>query len=101
MAMLEVKGLEKSFGKNTKVLRGIDFSLEKGEILSIIGSSGSGKTTLLRCLNFLETPDAGEILVAGETVFDAADKRRLTKEEKRERQLKFGLVFQSFNLFPQ
>ena len=100
MEILEVKNICKRFGEN-EVLRGIGFSLEKGEILSIIGSSGSGKTTLLRCLNFLETPDEGEISVSGETVFDAADKRRLTKDEKRERQLKFGLVFQSFNLFPQ
>lgn len=100
MEILEVKNICKRFGEN-EVLRGIGFSLEKGEILSIIGSSGSGKTTLLRCLNFLETPDEGEISVSGEKVFDAADKRRLTKDEKRERQLKFGLVFQSFNLFPQ
>lgn len=100
MAILEVKNIRKRFGEN-EVLRGIGFSLEKGEILSVIGSSGSGKTTLLRCLNFLETPDEGEILVGDETVFDAASRRRLTRDEKRERQLKFGLVFQSFNLFPQ
>lgn len=100
MEILEVKNICKRFGGN-EVLRGIGFSLEQGEILSIIGSSGSGKTTLLRCLNFLETPDEGEIVVAGETVFRAADRRKLTNAEKRERQLKFGLVFQAFNLFPQ
>ena len=73
MAVLEVQGICKTFDKNTVVLRGIDFSLEKGESVAIIGSSGSGKTTLLRCLNFLTTPDEGKILVNGETLFDAAD----------------------------
>ena len=96
--MLEVKNLAKSFG-NTEVLRGISFSLGEGEALVIIGSSGSGKTTLLRCLNFLETADAGEIVVGGETVWRAGDS--LSEDEIRERRLKFGLVFQSFNLFPQ
>lgn len=100
MALLEVKQIEKSFGK-TKVLRGIDFSLEKGEVLSIIGSSGSGKTTLLRCLNFLETPDLGTISVSGKVIFDASSHRQLKDTEIRERRLHFGLVFQSFNLFPQ
>ena len=96
--MLEVKNLAKSFG-STEVLRGISFSLGEGEALVIIGSSGSGKTTLLRCLNFLETADAGEIVVGGETVWRAGD--NLSEDEIRERRLKFGLVFQSFNLFPQ
>ena len=96
--MLEVKNLAKSFG-STEVLRGISFSLGEGEALVIIGSSGSGKTTLLRCLNFLETADAGEIVVGGETVWRAGDS--LSEDEIRERRLKFGLVFQSFNLFPQ
>ncbi len=103
MEMLSVNGLEKSFGK-TEVLRDINFSVKKGEVVSIIGSSGSGKTTLLRCLNFLETPDAGVIKVGGKVVFDGGDKERERKKsakEKREDQLKFGLVFQSFNLFPQ
>lgn len=100
MEILAVNNLGKKFGAN-EVLRGIDFSLERGEILSIIGSSGSGKTTLLRCLNFLETPDTGSIFVNGESVFDAERKGRLTRAERAERQLKFGLVFQSFNLFPQ
>lgn len=96
--MLEVKNLAKSFG-STEVLRGISFSLGEGEALVIIGSSGSGKTTLLRCQNFLETADAGEIVVGGETVWRAGDS--LSEDEIRERRLKFGLVFQSFNLFPQ
>ncbi len=100
MEILSVKNIRKKFGEN-EVLRGIDFSMERGEILSIIGSSGSGKTTLLRCLNFLETPDTGSIFVHGEPVFDAQTAGKLSRAEKAERQLKFGLVFQSFNLFPQ
>ena len=100
MAFLEIKGIKKSFGK-TEVLKGIDFSMEKGEVLAIIGSSGSGKTTLLRCINFLERPDEGTMSVNGETIFDAADTRRYSDSEIREKRLHFGLVFQSFNLFPQ
>ena len=99
MAVLKVEGLEKSFGK-TQVLRGIGFALEKGEVLSIIGSSGSGKTTLLRCLNFLETADRGRIEVNGETLFDAGQNAGSAADIRRKR-LHFGLVFQSFNLFPQ
>ena len=98
MSILEVNELRKNFGK-TEVLKGVSFSLEKGEVLAIIGSSGSGKTTLLRCLNFLETADSGKILVDGETVFDVGAK--YSEREVREKRLKFGLVFQSFNLFPQ
>ena len=100
MSVLEVKGIMKSFGK-TEVLKGLDFSLEKGEVLSIIGSSGSGKTTLLRCLNFLEFADKGTISVNGKTIFDGASLKKLTDNEIRENRLHFGLVFQSFNLFPQ
>ena len=100
MAFLEVKKITKKFGK-TDVLKGIDLSLEKGQVLSIIGSSGSGKTTLLRCLNFLETPDTGEIYVDGECIFNAADTTKKSFAEIREKRLSFGLVFQSFNLFPQ
>ena len=101
MAFLEVKNIRKSFG-DTKVLKGIDFSLEKGQVLSIIGSSGSGKTTLLRCINFLEKPGAGEIFVNGEAVMDeAARQGKLSEQELRRRRLHFGMVFQSFNLFPQ
>ncbi len=100
MAILEVKNLHKSFGKNT-VLNGISFSLEEGKVLSIIGSSGSGKTTLLRCITSLETADEGEIVVNGNVVFDSANKHKFTKEEIRRNRLAVGLVFQSFNLFPQ
>ena len=98
MAFLEVKGIFKRFGK-TEVLKGIDFSMEKGEVLAIIGSSGSGKTTLLRCLNFLETPDIGQIVLNGDELYNAEQK--YSEREIREKRLQFGLVFQSFNLFPQ
>jgi len=100
MALLEVKELKKSFGK-TEVLKGISFSLEKGQVLAIIGSSGSGKTTLLRCLNFLETPDQGTITVEGKTLYDSADETTLNDKTVRQNRLHFGLVFQNFNLFPQ
>lgn len=100
MAILEVKDIKKSFGK-TEVLKGISFSLNEGEVISIIGSSGSGKTTLLRCLNFLETADSGTISVGNKLLFDGADKKTLNDEQIRENRLHFGLVFQSFNLFPQ
>ena len=100
MSVLEVKNLEKHFDK-TKVLNDISFSLEQGQALSIIGSSGSGKTTLLRCLNFLETPDGGSISVNGEVLFDAADPATRREADVRKKRLHFGLVFQSFNLFPQ
>jgi polar amino acid transport system ATP-binding protein len=100
MAILEVNRLGKSFGK-TEVLKDISFSLEKGESLAIIGSSGSGKTTLLRCLNFLETPDQGEIRVGNEVIFDANHGPAASNEELRKKRLHFGLVFQNFNLFPQ
>ena len=100
MAILDVQHIEKHFG-GTQVLRDISFSLEEGQALSIIGSSGSGKTTLLRCLNFLETPDKGVISVRGETLYDADDPRRPSEAEIRQRRLHSGLVFQSFNLFPQ
>ena len=97
---LSVKGIRKSFG-NTEVLKGIDLSLNRGDVLAIIGSSGSGKTTLLRCLNFLETPDEGTISVGNELLLDASDKHTLSDKQIRRNRLRFGLVFQSFNLFPQ
>ena len=100
MAILTVQHLEKHFGK-TKVLNDISFSLEQGQALSIIGSSGSGKTTLLRCLNFLETPDAGTITVQNEVLFDATKRAAQSEAEIRKKRLHFGMVFQSFNLFPQ
>ena len=100
MAILEVNNLEKHFG-STRVLEDISFDLEQGKALAIIGSSGSGKTTLLRCLNFLETPDQGTISVGGNVIFDAANRRSQTDAEIRKKRLHFGMVFQSFNLFPQ
>ena len=100
MALLEVSHIEKHFG-TTKVLEDISFSLEEGQALAIIGSSGSGKTTLLRCLNFLETPDAGTLSVRGKVIYDAADPTTQLEGEVREKRLHFGLVFQNFNLFPQ
>ena len=99
MNVLEVKDLFKNFGK-TEVLKGVNFTLEKGEVLTIIGSSGSGKTTLLRCLNFLERADKGQIIVNNDVVFDA-DQPEPKASVTRIKQLSFGLVFQSFNLFPQ
>ncbi len=100
MSILEVCNIRKSFGK-TDVLKDISFTLEKGKVLSIIGSSGSGKTTLLRCLNFLETTDYGKIIVDDNVLFDGSDSTRLKDDKIRENRLNFGLVFQNFNLFPQ
>ena len=99
MAILEVKNIYKSFG-DVEVLKGISFSMERGEIIAVLGSSGSGKTTLLRCINFLERATKGEIYVDGNCIFDA-EEGRVSTAEMRARQLNFGLVFQSFNLFPQ
>ncbi len=96
MEVLEVKNIRKNFG-GTAVLKGVSFSLEQGQVLAIIGSSGSGKTTLLRCLNFLETPDEGEIWVNGALLTG----KNLSEQQIRENRLHFGLVFQNFNLFPQ
>ena len=100
MAILEVKNIEKHFG-STKVLKDISFDLEEGQTLAIIGSSGSGKTTLLRCLNFLETPNHGTISVKGEKLFDASLPRVKKDKALRDKRLHFGMVIQSFNLFPQ
>ena len=100
MAILEVKNIEKNF-ENTKVLKDVSFSLEEGNALAIIGSSGSGKTTLLRCLNFLEIPSQGSIAVRGETLFDSSLPAKEWEKDLRKKRLHFGMVFQSFNLFPQ
>ena len=100
MEALKVIDIQKNFG-GTQVLKGISFSLEKGQVLAIIGSSGSGKTTLLRCLNFLETPDSGSITVGDTLLYDSADAATLSDEAIRQNRLRFGLVFQNFNLFPQ
>ncbi len=98
--MLKVENIGKSFGKN-EVLKDISFSLNKGEVLAIIGSSGSGKTTLLRCLNFLETPQKGKISVGDEVLFDSDGEVAKSDLDIRRKRLHFGLVFQNFNLFPQ
>ncbi len=100
MSLLEVSHIKKHFG-DTEVLNDISFSMEEGQAVSIIGSSGSGKTTLLRCLNFLEVPDYGTITVRGEKLFDADNNGKVSEAETRKKRLHFGLVFQSFNLFPQ
>ena len=100
MAFLEVRGIRKRFG-NTEVLKGIDFDLNQGEVLSIIGSSGSGKTTLLRCLNYLETADEGTMNLNGDVIFDAQTIKQETADQVRNHSLNFGMVFQQFNLFPQ
>ncbi len=100
MAILEVERLEKRFG-STDVLKDISFTMEKGSVLSVLGSSGSGKTTLLRCLNFLEKPDSGKIRVDGQLLLDASCPDAMTEEEIRQNRQRFGMVFQNFNLFPQ
>ena len=100
MALLEVKNLKKNFG-STEVLKDINFDLEEGQAISIIGSSGSGKTTLLRCLNFLEIADGGTIIVGGKQLFDGSDVRTKSDKEIRANRTHFGMVFQQFNLFPQ
>ncbi|MBO5364456.1 MAG: amino acid ABC transporter ATP-binding protein [Clostridia bacterium] len=98
--MLEIRNLTKSFGR-TEVLKGVSFSMEEGEVVSVIGSSGSGKTTLLRCVNFLERADSGQVYLDGELFFDGESHQKITPAELRKKQLNLGLVFQDFNLFPQ
>ena len=100
MAYLEIKDFYKSFG-DVEVLKGINLDIKKGEVVSIIGSSGSGKTTLLRSINFLEKADGGVMTLDGECLFDSSDAEKYSEKELREKRLNFGLVFQSFNLFPQ
>ena len=92
MAYLQVDNIHKSFG-DVKVLKGVTFTLDKGEVLSIIGSSGNGKTTFIRCLNSLETPNEGAIWLDGEQIFP----KKVGEESKKT----IGMVFQNFNLFPQ
>lgn len=100
MPYLQIENFYKSFG-NTEVLKGVSLSLEKGEVLTVIGSSGSGKTTLLRCVNFLETPDSGKMSLEDKVLYDGNSSSKETDKTLREKRLNFGLVFQSFNLFPQ
>lgn len=100
MSYLEIKNLTKKYGE-TEVLKGIDLNMEKGEVVSVIGSSGSGKTTLLRCINFLEFPDTGKMVLNGTTLLNCDENIKYDYNELREKRLNFGLVFQSFNLFPQ
>ena len=100
MSYLKIENFNKSFG-NTKVLKGIDIDLNQGEVVSIIGSSGSGKTTLLRCINFLETPSDGKMTLDGQVLYDSKIEVKDNEKVLREKRLNFGLVFQSFNLFPQ
>ena len=100
MAYLEIRNFNKSFGE-TEVLKGIDLDIKKGEVVTIIGSSGSGKTTLLRCINFLETPDVGQMNLDGQELFSSDSEIKDGDKELRNKRLNFGLVFQSFNLFPQ
>ncbi|MEG2396948.1 MAG: amino acid ABC transporter ATP-binding protein [Oscillospiraceae bacterium] len=100
MSLLEISNIHKKFEK-AEILKGIDFTLDEGTVVSVIGSSGSGKTTLLRCVTGLEIADVGTIKVDGRITFDSNRKDKLSKEEKRKNQLCTGLVFQSFNLFPQ
>ena len=101
MSYLKIENFNKTFNDGFKVLKNINFSLEKGQVLSIIGSSGSGKTTLLRCLNFLTMIDEGKIVLGDDVIFDAETDKNLSDKVLREKRLNFGLVFQSFNLFPQ
>lgn len=98
MAYLEIKDLTKNY--NIQVLKGVSFTLNKGEVLSIIGSSGGGKTTLLRCMTFLESPNSGSISVDENTIYDGSIKTKETAKSIRNKRLHFGLVFQQFNLFP-
>ncbi len=100
MSILKVENIRKRFGR-TQVLKGIGFEMEQGEVIAILGSSGSGKTTLLRCINLLERADAGKIYVDDKLVYDVVTAKKMKTKELREIQLNFGLVFQSFNLFPQ
>ncbi|NLK39673.1 MAG: amino acid ABC transporter ATP-binding protein [Clostridiales bacterium] len=100
MAFFEIQNFKKNFG-TTEVLNDISFRMEKGEVLAIIGASGSGKTTLLRCINFLEKADCGRMFIDGKLLLDAQTTYSESEEQLRQKRLHFGLVFQSFNLFPQ
>lgn len=91
MTILEIKDLYKSFGEN-EILKGVDFSVEEGQVITIIGSSGSGKSTLLRCINLLERPDSGQIIFQGKDILNV-------DIEENDHRKNLGMVFQNFNLF--
>ena len=101
MSFIEMKNIRKDFGKLT-ILHGVDMTLEKGEVISIIGPSGAGKSTLLRCLNHLETIQGGSIAVDGVFLAEDKDGKVTYASEARTKEIlaKMGMVFQSFNLFP-
>ena len=92
--ILEAKGIEKSFGE-AKILKGLDLSIDKGDVVAILGRSGSGKTTLLRCLDFLEKADGGTLIYDGVSY----DLKTISKKDIRELRKKTGFVFQNYNLF--
>lgn len=100
MSILEIKNLAKSFGK-TEVLKNVSLTMEQGEVVSVIGSSGNGKTTFLRCIDLLEVPDSGQILINGKIIFDGKKSGALTQKQLRQHRQNFGFVFQNFNMFPQ
>ncbi len=101
MKLLEIKGLKKNFG-DKEVLKDISMTVEKGEVISILGPSGSGKSTLLRCATFLETMDDGELSYCGKQVVKSVNGKAVypSKSEMKEAKSRFSLVFQNFNLFP-
>lgn len=92
MSVLEVKNLVKYFA-DTQVLNGVSLDIQKGEVISIIGSSGSGKTTLLRCIDGLETADSGLIVLDGEPIFSGEDKKIATSAQARQKRLKLDSCF--------
>ena len=98
--VVSVRNLRKSFGE-LEVLRGVDIDIYKGDVVAVVGPSGCGKSTFLRCLNFLETPDNGVMMLDGSTLFNSEQNYKDSEKILREKRLNFGLVFQSFNLFPQ
>lgn len=100
MPQLKVCGVSKRFG-DVEVLKNIDFTVDAGEIVAVIGSSGSGKTTLLRCLNMLEEISEGKVVFGDDVLQDATQEKKSKKNSSEKVQSCFGLVFQQFNLFPQ